>query len=121
MVIEQHRKTFNDGFVSVMKQETIRNAAKKVIGHKPIEITKLRFNEMSFREVDIQFAESIGGQLDMKIEVLNAPVFNSKNVSRLTIQLRDENYSIIKTDKYKKSLYLYLQKVGDIDESQRID
>lgn len=121
MAIEQHRKTFNDGFVSVMKQETIRNAAKKVIGHKPIEIAKLRFSEMSFREVDIQFAESIGGQLDRKIEVLNAPVFNSKNADKLTICLQDDNYSIIKTDRYKKSLFLYLQKVGDLDESGTVN
>ncbi|AMR06512.1 hypothetical protein [Bacillus thuringiensis] len=119
MALEQHRKTFNDGFVSVMKQETIRNAAKKVIGHKPIEIAKLRFSETSIREMDIQFADSIGGQLDMKIEVLNAPVFNQKSVDKFTVQLRDENYSIIKTDKYKNSLYLYLQRVGEqLDESE---
>ncbi|MGE6313408.1 phage head-tail adapter protein [Bacillus cereus] len=121
MAIEQHRKTFNDGFVSVMNQETIRNAAKKVIGHRNVEIAKLRFNEMSFREMDIQLAESVGGQLDMKIEVLNAPVFSSKNVDRLTINLRDENYSIIKTDRYKKSLFLYLQKVGGLDEPGTVD
>ncbi|MDO8159125.1 phage head-tail adapter protein [Bacillus toyonensis] len=119
MAIEQHRKTFNDGFVNVMKQETIRNAAKKVIGHKPIEIAKLRFSETSIREMDINFAESVGLQLDMKIEVLNAPVFNRKSVDKLTIQLRDENYSIIKTDKSKNSLYLYLQRIGEqLDESE---
>ncbi|PHG70351.1 phage head-tail adapter protein [Bacillus toyonensis] len=119
MALEQHRKTFNDGFVNVMKQETIRNAAKKVIGHNNVVVAKLRFSEMSVREMDIQFAESVGGQLDMKIEVLNAPIFNSKNVDKLTIQLRDENYSIIKTDKSKNSLYLYLQRIGEqLDESE---
>ncbi|MBJ8054688.1 phage head-tail adapter protein [Bacillus cereus] len=118
MALEQHRKTFNDGFVNVMKQETIRNAVKKVIGHNNVVVAKLRFNETSIREMDIQFAESVGEQLDMKIEVLNAPVFNGKNVDRLTIQLRDENYSIIKTDRYKKSLYLYLQKVGGLDDTE---
>ncbi|EJV41736.1 hypothetical protein [Bacillus toyonensis] len=118
MALEQHRKTFNDGFVNVVRQETIRNATKKVIGHENIVIAKLRFNESSIREMDIQFVESIGEQLDMKIEVLNAPVFNQKSVDKLTIQLRDEHYSIIKTDKYKNSLYLFLQKIGGSDESE---
>jgi len=118
MALEQHRKTFNDGFITVNKRETIRNAAKKVIGHENVEIAKLRFSEKSFREMDIQFAESIGEQLDLKIEVLYAPIFKQRSVDKLTIKLREEDYSIIKSDRFKNSLFLYLQKVGDHDDAE---
>lgn len=118
MAIEQHRKTFNDGFVSVMESRTIRNSAKKVIGHEKVEIIKLRFSEKSCREVDIQFAESIGEKLDIKIETLYAPVFKRKDVDKLTVSLRGDSYSIIKTDRFKNSLFLYLQRLGGIDESE---
>ncbi|WP_242321691.1 phage head-tail adapter protein, partial [Bacillus cereus group sp. BfR-BA-01312] len=99
MAIEQHRKTFNDGLVSVKESNTIRNSTKKVIGRKNVEIIKLRFSELSCREADIQFAESIDKKLDMKIETLYAPMFKNKDVDSLTIELRGHSYSIIKADR----------------------
>ncbi|MBH0335370.1 phage head-tail adapter protein, partial [Bacillus thuringiensis] len=53
MAIERHRKTYNDGFVSVIEKKTIRNATKKVIGYENVEMIKLRFAELSCREMDI--------------------------------------------------------------------
>ncbi|PGQ36667.1 phage head-tail adapter protein [Bacillus thuringiensis] len=118
MVIEQHRKTFNDGFISVKESKTIRNSAKKVIGRENVEIIRLRFSELSCREVDIQFAESIDKKLDMKIETLYAPMFKNKDVDSLIIELRGHSYSIIKADRFKNSMYLYLQKVGGLDDTE---
>ncbi|PFJ19029.1 phage head-tail adapter protein [Bacillus cereus] len=118
MAIEQHRKTFNDGFISVMESKTKRNANKKVIGHDVVEVMKLRFSELSCREADIQFAESIDKKLDMKIETLFAPLFRNKDVDSLTIELRGHSYSIIKADRFKNSMFLYLQKVGGIDDTE---
>lgn len=118
MVIEQHRKTYNDGFVSVMEKKSILNATKKVIGYDYNEIIKLRFSELSCREIDIQLAESVGKQLDMKIETLYAPIFKKKDVGKLTLKLRGVSYSIIKADRFKNSMYLYLQKVGGLDDTE---
>ncbi|QWH10351.1 phage head-tail adapter protein [Bacillus mycoides] len=118
MAIERHRKTYNDGFVSVMKKKTIRNSAKKVIGYENVEIIKLRFSELSCREIDIQLASSIGKQLDMKIETLFAPVFKDKDVDSLTLKLRGASYSIIKADRFKNNMFLYLQKVGGLDDTE---
>lgn len=118
MAIERHRKTYNDGFISVKEKKTIRNSAKKVIGRENVEIIKLRFSELSCREADIQFAESIDKKLDMKIETLYAPMFKNKDVDNLTIKLRGHFYSIIKADCFKNSMYLYLQKVGGLDDTE---
>ncbi|PYE95035.1 phage head-tail adapter protein [Bacillus sp. 196mf] len=118
MAIEQHRKTFNDGLISVKESKTIRNSAKKVIGRENVEIIKLRFSELSCREVDIQYAESIDKKLDMKIETLYAPMFKNKDVDSLIIELRGRSYSIIKADRFKNSMYLYLQKVGGLDDTR---
>jgi len=119
MAIERHRKTYNDGFVSVMEKKTIRNATKKVIGYENVEIIKLRFAELSCREIDIQLVNSVGKQLDMKIETLYAPIFKKKDVDNLTLKLRGVSYSIIKADRFKNSMYLYLQKVGGLDDTER--
>ncbi len=116
--MKQHRKTYNDGFISVMESKTKRNANKKVIGHDVVEVMKLRFSEKSFREVDIQFAESIGEKIDIKIETLFAPVFKRDDIDKLTIVLRGVSYSIIKTDRFKNSLFLYLQKVGGLNDNE---
>ncbi|PFQ42777.1 phage head-tail adapter protein [Bacillus cereus] len=118
MVIEQHRKTFNDGFISVMEYRTIRNATQKIIGRDNVEIIKLRFSELSCREIDIQLVESVGKKLDMKIETLYAPMLKNKDVDSLTIELRGHYYSIIKADRFKNSMYLYLQKVGGQDDTR---
>ncbi|MDM5430834.1 phage head-tail adapter protein [Bacillus mycoides] len=121
MAIEQHRKTYNDGFVSVMEKKTIRNATKKVIGYDNVEIIKLRFSELSCREDDIRLVESVGKQLSMKIETLYAPIFKRKDADSLTLKLRGVSYSIIKADRFKNSMYLYLQKVGGLDDAERTD
>ncbi|HDX9587593.1 TPA: phage head-tail adapter protein [Bacillus pseudomycoides] len=115
MAIKQYRKTYNDGFITILEPKTIRNANKKVIGKETVEVMKLRFSEMSFRETDIQLAESLGEKLDMKIETLYPPTFKQHDISKLTVVLRGESYSIIKTDRFRNSLYLYLQKVGAFD------
>ncbi|KIP27935.1 hypothetical protein [Bacillus thuringiensis] len=118
MAIERHRKTYNDGFVSVMERKSIRNATKKVIGHDYVEIMKLKFSELSCREDDIQLVKSMGKQLDMKIETLYAPLFKRKDVDNLTLKLRGVSYSVIKADRFKNSMYLYLQKVGGLDDTE---
>ncbi|EEM44275.1 phage head-tail adapter protein [Bacillus cereus] len=118
MAIERHRKTYNDGFVSVMEKKTIRNATKKVIGYENVEMIKLRFAELSCREMDIQLVNSVGKQLDRKIETLYAPIFQKKDVDNLTLKLRGVSYSIIKADCFQNSMFLYLQKVGDLDDTE---
>ncbi|MGN4423421.1 phage head-tail adapter protein [Bacillus cereus group sp. MYBK30-1] len=118
MAIERHRKTYNDGFVSVMEKKTIRNATKKVIGYENVEIIELKFAELSCREVDIQLVNSMGKQLDMKIETLFAPILKNKDVDNLTVKLRNVPYSVIKADRSKNNMYLYLQKVGGLDDTR---
>lgn len=117
MAIERHRKTYNDGIASVMEKTTIRNSTKKIIGYDNVEIIKLRFAELSCREVDIQLVQSFGKQLDMKIETLFAPILKSKDVDSLTVKLRGVSYSIVKADRYKNNMYLYLQKVGGLGDT----
>ncbi|HDR7220375.1 phage head-tail adapter protein [Bacillus paranthracis] len=121
MAIERHRKTYNDGIASVMEKKTIRNSAKKIIGYDNVEIIKLRFSELSCREVDIQLVQSFGKQLDMKIETLFAPILKNKDVDNLTVKLRNVSYSVIKADRSKNNMYLYLQKVGGLDDTERTD
>ncbi|MEB9549533.1 phage head-tail adapter protein [Bacillus cereus] len=117
MVIKQHRKTYNDGIVSVQKLKTIRNANKKVIGQELAEVMRLRFSEMSARDTDIELCKGLGKKLDMKIETLYPPKFKEHDMEALTVVLRGAKYSVIKTDRFRTSLYLYLQKVGGSSES----
>ncbi|MDA2567512.1 phage head-tail adapter protein [Bacillus cereus] len=117
MVIEQYRKTYNDGILTVQETKTIRNANKKVIGRENVDIMQLRFSELSFRETDIELCKGFGKKLDIKVETPYPPNFKSHDVDVLTIVLRGQSYSIIKTDRFKRSLYLYLQRVGEYGES----
>ena len=121
MAIERYRKTYNDGIASVLERKSIRNATKKVIGHDYVEVTKLKFSELSCREDDINLVNSMGKQLDMKIETLFAPIFRDKDVDKLALKLRGVSYSIVKTDRYKNNMYLYLQKVGGLDDARPTD
>ncbi|PGS60129.1 phage head-tail adapter protein, partial [Bacillus cereus] len=49
---------------------------------------------------------------DIKVETPYPPKFTLCDRDVLTIVLRGQSYSIIKTDRFKQNLYLYLQKVG---------
>ncbi|MBH0334958.1 phage head-tail adapter protein, partial [Bacillus thuringiensis] len=50
-----------------------------------------------------------------------APIFKRKDVDNLTLKLRGVSYSIIKADRFKNSMYFYLQKVGGLDDTERTD
>ncbi|MED1382070.1 phage head-tail adapter protein [Bacillus mycoides] len=119
MAIKQYRKTYNDGYLIVQEMKTIRNTNKKAIGREPVEIMRLRFAELSFRETDVEVCNGLGKKLDIKVETPYPPHFKSRDVDALTIALRDQTYSIIKTDRSKQNLYMYLQRVGDYGESDR--
>jgi len=75
-------------------------------------IVKLNFQEMSKRQQDVMFAESLGNSLSMKIRTPFRD--NVKNRHKAIINNYLYNISYIDPDKKNNDLYIYLEGVGEI-------
>lgn len=105
--------TFNDGVLFICKPESeyssfnaVKNLSRRVDLEK---IGKLNFDEMSRREQDLQFAESQGRNLTVKVK--------TRLQSRVTkfhqVLIEDTLYSIIDLDidRNRSEMYLFLEEV----------
>lgn len=104
-------QTFNDGIVHVYKSKENNssfNAARNVQSINDLQfIVKLEFSEMYKREEDLNFAESLGRNLNLKIKTL---MFKDIDSSCQAI-INETLYSLIKIDfsKQEQCMYLYLE------------
>lgn len=102
---------YNDGMLYVCEQrqqDTDFSAVKNARSMKDLnKILKLAYEEKSKRDEDIQFAESIGRSLSMKVKTRS----NEKVDSTKKITIGDKLYSIINIDhdRTAKEMYLYLE------------
>ena len=105
--------TFNDGVLFICKPESdyssfnaVKNPTKKTELDK---ILKLNYDEMSRREQDLQFAESQGRNLTMKVKTR----LRNQVTKFHQVLIEDVLYSIIDLDKDRDGaeMYLYLEEV----------
>lgn len=111
------KKIYNDGYIRVYKENPINtgfNAKKNINSLDNLElIVKLAYEECSKREQDLDFAESSGRSLNIK---LKTPLFkNIENSYKVTIE--KTLYDIIYTDVDRKNmeLYFYLEEVKNLE------
>lgn len=105
--------TFNDGVLWVCRPETassdfgaVKNTSKR---NQLVRVGKLNFKEMSKRDQDLEFAESQGRTLNMKVKCVLWPKVNAMH----QILIGKVLYSIINLDQDRKAqeMYLYLEEV----------
>lgn len=105
-------QTYNDGVVTICiakGEKADFGAVHNITNQGLIPVVKLAYGEMSKRDEDLDFAESRGNVLGMKIRVrLNRCV----EKTHMAI-IGDTVYSIYKLDysREKQEMYLYLQEV----------
>ena len=108
---------YNDGMLYVceqLQQDADFSAVKNVRSMKDLnKILKLAYEEKSKRDEDIQFAESIGRSLSMKVKTRASEKVDS--TKKITIE--DKLYSIINIDhdRTAKEMYLYLEEERTIE------
>ncbi|MBP3951129.1 head-tail adaptor protein [Bacillus suaedae] len=113
--MEQHRETFNDGFLEYGRNVTRRTEKGKRAGKEFIPEGKLAFRLMNARDSDYMFAGSMGSSLDLKIKTRFPPSFLNISKSDMLCVIDNNEFEVIKVDhdREKRYLYFYLQKVGE--------
>ena len=108
--------TYNDGMLFVCRNNTERSdfaAVKNAKAKNDLSIEqKLAFDEMSKRDEDMMFAESIGRKLSMKVKTRLVPSVSNQN----QVIIEKTLYSIYKIDfdRKKKEMYIYLEEERQI-------
>ena len=106
-----------DGFVFVYRPNDNRNnfgAKKNIKTLSDMELLyKLAYQQTSKRLQDIEFAESSGRDLTIKIKTRLVSGINNSD----KVVLNDVLYDIIYVDedRFNRELYLYLEEVGQIE------
>ncbi|KYG90014.1 phage head-tail adapter protein [[Bacillus] sp. KCTC 13219] len=120
MANKKIRDVLNDGFIEYGTKETERSSRGKRIGEKFVPIGKLAYEEMSCREEDYHFAQSMSTILALKIRTLYPPKLRGKSKNKLKIILDGTEYDVIKVDSDKAKSYLYflLQEVGSYEQNK---
>ena len=109
-------KNYNDGVAYIYEEKTKKSSFQAKENCKTLDdlkfIIKLNFEEMSKRQQDVMFAESLGNSLSMKIRT---PLKDCvKNRHKAIINNYLYNISYVDPNKKNKDLYIYLEGVGEI-------
>ena len=105
------RKTYNDGVLFICEQQSAKSdfgAVRNQISLSDLmTLVKLSYCEMTKRDADITFAESIGRQLSLKVKTL---LHSAADAAR-SVLIGDMLYSIVKLDfdRKRNEMYLYLE------------
>lgn len=106
-----------DGFVSVYRPNDNRSnfgAKKNIKALSDMELLyKLAYQQTSKRLQDIDFAESSGHDLSLKIKTRLVSGINNSDKLVLNNVLYDIIY--VDEDRFNRELYLYLEEVGPIE------
>lgn len=111
MIPKNKFPTYNDGVLFVCENTAGRSdfsSAKNARSRKDLRrILKLDYKEMSRRDEDMDFAESHGRTLTLKVRCRYHPDVSTK----LCVVIGDTLYSIFKTDHDTdwRNLYLFLE------------
>ncbi len=111
-------KNYNDGVAYIYEEKVKKSSFQAKENCKTLDdlkfIIKLNFEEMSKRQQDVMFAESLGNSLSMKIRT---PLKDCvKNRHKAIINSYLYNISYIDPNKKNNDLYIYLEGVGEIVE-----
>lgn len=115
---KQIRETLNDGVLFYGRNITQRSATGKNIGTKFQQEGKLHFEEMSHREQDYRLVDALTSTLDLKVKTYYPPDFKNIQKTDLIVRIGSTQYEVIRADPDKERMYLflYLQKVGEIND-----
>lgn len=111
------KRELNDGWIYILKVPERKNSFSAPIAPKSRgdmeELACLAYKEMSKRDEDYSFAESVGKGLSMKVKT-HIHLLVSKTCKCI---ISDMLYDIIKIDfnKAKDEMYLYLEEVRKIE------
>lgn len=102
--------SFNDGVVELYEKRTEKNVKDL---NDLTYLSKLRFDEKSLRQQDIEFAQQQNKQLSLKIAT---PDDGNTDPSRIAV-IGNVIYAIIRIDRDRtaRQLYFYLQEVRKVD------
>lgn len=107
---------YNDGYISIYDEipnKTDFNARKNIKSlDNLVFIMKLAYEECSKRQQDMQFAESNGKTLSLKLKTRYVCKVNTAHKVVLINTLYD--IITIDYDRKKQEMYFYLEKVRDI-------
>ncbi len=113
-------QTYNDGFLYVCTSRmtesdfnAVRNATQET---ELTKLLKLAYTELSKRDEDMDFAESQGRTLSLKVKTRFHPLVNKM----LMVLIEDTLYSIVKLDpdREKREMYFYLEEVRKIERAE---
>lgn len=115
---KQIRETLNDGILFYGRNVTQRSTTGKNIGTEFKQEGKLHFQEMSHREQDYRLVDALTSTLDLKVKTYYPPDFKNIPKTDLIVRIGTTQYEVIRADpdKARVYLFLYLQKVGEIDD-----
>lgn len=108
----------NDGFLKCYrdkKQESDFNAPKNPKTEEDMKfIVELAFEEMSRRDQDMTFAETLGRTLSLKVKTRLLPEIDKK----MKVVIEKTMYNVIKidSDREKNVMFFYLEEVRKLAE-----
>lgn len=112
-------KTYNDGIIRVYKEKdnleaTNFNEKKNTRTLKDMEhIITLAFKEMSKRQQDFEFANTLGHSLSMKVKT--RLVDNVKNSHKIAYEGSIYDIIYLDDDRKNKELYIYMEEVRPLN------
>lgn len=111
MAQERVRETFNDGVLKYGTYKTIRSESRKVIGQEFVSQGTLFYREMSVRDSDYLQFGAMGSTLDLKVKTPMPPSLRKVDKDNLKVQIDEDEYEIINTDRDSYYLFFYLHKI----------
>lgn len=112
-MLKAKHKRYNDGVLWICEQPEQTSGFGAVRNQTRVseltKLVKLSFHEMSKRDSDIEFAESIGRQLSVKVKTIQHSAADASK----GVLIGDMLYSIVKLDIDRRmhEMYLYLEEV----------
>lgn len=107
---------YNDGYIRIYKEKELKTdfyAKKNVKTLNDLEfIIKLAYEECSKRQQDLEFAQSNGSSLNIKLKTRLYK--NIENDYKVTIQNTLYDIVYIDIDRKKEEMYFYLEEVRKI-------
>ena len=101
-------ETYNDGVLFFGEIKAIENEFHKKVGEELTVKGKLFFAKKSIREEDSSLADEMGKRLDLKVKT----PYLKDVTSKMKCRIEGQQYDIIRIDRDKPAMYLYLQEVG---------
>ena len=118
MTLRPKFSNYNDGVLSIYKDKGERSNFGAKVNPNALDdlefVVKLDFAEMSKRESDMEFAESMQFSLDAKVKTRSAPGITNKHKAVIGDTLYDISY----LDVTRTEMFLYLHKIDTLKRGE---